>query len=190
MCANCKTGTEGIGAVLMNQKYFRQWRPYLAQMYRKNPRDTERRRYRLLDYHWANFGWGKDVNGNATYHPETMWLYKCQGNRGEWHKETPLKVCFPLNYKVDGELPRGQLSLIAWVAAKGRVIQPLAHPDFGSYDGPLPLELAKQWDLRTLSVYLREHLTQAEIDQLYPEPQDALDQDSSDSDSDSDSDSN
>jgi hypothetical protein len=192
VCAKCKSGTEAIDAVFMQQRFFRQWRPCLAQFYRKNPRTTQRRRYRLLDFHWANFGWGKDKNGSNVYHPTEMWLYTCQGaDQAEWHTETPIKVVFPLNCKVDGDLPRDQLELLQWIAQKGRVVKPLAHADFESYDGPLPLDLAKQWDLRTLSVYLRDYLSQDQIDRLYPEPQEALgdDDDSSDSASDSDDDS-
>ena len=186
VCKNCKSGTEAIDSVLMQQHFFRQWRPYLRQMYRKNPRTTTLVRYKLLDFHWANFGWGKDPSGNAVHHPGEVWLYTCTGDsREEWHKETPVKLVFPLNYKVDGTLPRDQLSLIDWVASKGKIIQPISHNRFESYTGPLPLEVAKQRDLRTLSVYLRDYLSQAAIDLLYPEPE--SDDDSADSESDSDS---
>ena len=147
----------------------------------------------FFEYHFwfdgLNFGWGKDENGSNVYHPIEMWLYTYQGaDQDEWHKETPIKVVFPLNCKVDGDLPRDQLPLLQWIARKGHVVTPLAHPDFESYEGPLPLELAKQWDLRTLSVYLRDYLYQDEIDRLYPEPQKAVGDDNSDSDSDSDGD--
>ena len=40
-------------------------------------------------------------------------------------------------------------------------------------DEPTPLELAKQWDLHKLSIYLIQWLTQAAIDLLYPEPEEA-----------------
>jgi hypothetical protein len=38
------------------------------------------------------------------------------------------------------------------------------------YSEPIPIELAKQWDLRTLSKYLPPPITQEEIDTWYPEP--------------------
>ncbi len=41
---------------------------------------------------------------------------------------------------------------------------------FQMYTEPLPLELAKQWDLRTLAKYLPPPLTQEQIDEWYPEP--------------------
>ena len=65
----------------------------------------------------------------------------------------------------------------------------LSHPDYDSYDGPLPLELAKQWDLRTLSTYLAGLMPQAAIDLLYPLPTEELGgaDDSEDSASDSES---
>jgi hypothetical protein len=182
VCALARSGGAAIDAVLMKQKFFRQWRPYLRQFYRKHPRTTTGEKYRLLDYHWANFGWGKDTNGVAVYHPQTMWLYKCDRDQAEWHTETPVKICFPLNYKVNGELPRRELALMEWLADKGQTVKPLAHADFDSYDAPIPLELAKQWDLRTLSVYLRNWMGQAQIDALYPEPTEQLEEDGSDSD--------
>ena len=189
VCAKCKSGTEAIDSIFMQQSYFRQWRRYLMQFYRKNPRTTTGIRYRLLDYHWANFGWGKDPSGLPVHHPHEVWFYKCSGNdQDEWHKETPIKVVFPLNCKTDGTLPRGQLRLLPWVASKGRQVKPLSHPDYESYEGPLPLELAKQWDLRTLSKYLINFLTQAAIDLLYPEPTDELADSDNDDNSGSDSD--
>jgi len=155
----------------MKQSYFRQWKPYLMQMYRKHAKTTTGDNYRLLDFHWANFGWGKDPNGMPVHHPNELWLYTCVGNdMDEWHKETPVKVVFPHNCKVDGTLPRHALRLLPWLASKGRIFKPISHQDYQSYDAPLPIELAKAWDLRTLSKYLRFWLSQDEIDALYPEP--------------------
>ena len=42
--------------------------------------------------------------------------------------------------------------------------------EFQAYLEPIPLELAKQWDLRTLSTFLPLPVTQEEIDIWYPEP--------------------
>jgi hypothetical protein len=49
-------------------------------------------------------------------------------------------------------------------------VKGLTHRDFESYSGPIPLDIAKQWDLRKLSKYLINYLTQPQIDALYPEP--------------------
>jgi hypothetical protein len=143
-------------------------------------------RCKLLDFHWANFGWGKDTSGNAVHHPGEVWLCTCTGDsREEWHKETPVKLVFPLNYKVDGALPRDRLSLIDWVASKSKIIQPISHNRFESCTGPLPPETAKQRDLRTLPGCLGDYLSQAAIDLLCPEPE--SDDDSAENESDSDS---
>jgi hypothetical protein len=175
VCAQCKSGTEAISSIIMEQIYFRQWRRYLSQFYRKNPRTTTGDRYRLLDFRWANFGWGKDPSGMPVHHPYEVWLYKCEGDdQDEWHKETPVKLVFNLNCKTDGALPQHQLRLLPWLASKGRQVKALSHPDYDSYDGPLPLELAKQWDLRTLPTYLAGLMPQAAIDLLYPLPTEEL----------------
>ena len=63
----------------------------------------------------------------------------------------------------------------------------LSHTDHQSYDMPLELELAKRWDLRTLSEYLLPFMPQAAIDLLYPEPTEALEDSDGESESDSDS---
>jgi hypothetical protein len=47
---------------------------------------------------------------------------------------------------------------------------PIDDPEFLMYTAPIPLELAKQWDLRTLSKYLPPPITQEQIDEWYPEP--------------------
>ena len=44
------------------------------------------------------------------------------------------------------------------------------HNDFIKYNAPLPLEIAKQNDLRVLSTFLARYMAQDEIDELYPEP--------------------
>ncbi len=51
------------------------------------------------------------------------------------------------------------------------------------YSEPIPLELAKQIDLWTLSKYLPPPVTQEQIDEWYPEPT-AQSGDSEDNDSD------
>ena len=38
------------------------------------------------------------------------------------------------------------------------------------YNAPLPLEIAKQNDLRVLSTFLARYMAQDVIDELYPEP--------------------
>ena len=55
-----------------------------------------------------------------------------------------------------------------------RDIRPITHPDFIMYTEPIPLELAKQWDLRTLSTFLPPPITQEEIDEWYPQPQENI----------------
>jgi hypothetical protein len=100
-----------------------------------------------------------------------MWLYTCKGGiKDEWYKEPPVKVVLPHNYKADGSLPIGELQLVEWLRAKGKNIVPLHAPDYQGYSEPIPLELAKQWDLRTLSTFLPPPVTQEEIDIWYPEP--------------------
>jgi hypothetical protein len=50
------------------------------------------------------------------------------------------------------------------------VIKPISDPEYLMYSEPIPIELAKQWDLRTLSKYLPPPITQEQIDEWYPEP--------------------
>ena len=91
-------------------------------------------------------------------------------------KETPVKLVFSRNVKPNGTLPGRRMSILEWIKSKGRDFKALDHEDFDGLDEPIPLELAKQWDLRKLSVYLRQWLTQAAnsaIDLLYPEPEEA-----------------
>ena len=78
-------------------------------------------------------------------------------------------MVFAKNVKRDGSKPSRWLQVVPWIAAKGIAFKPLTHPDFEAYDAPLPMEIAKQQDLRKLSTYLRG-MTQAEVDALYPEP--------------------
>ena len=150
----------------MEQSFFCQWRPYLFQMYRKAPKTTTGEKYKVLDFHWANFGWGKDPEGRPVHHPDEVWLYKCKGDTmEEWYKETPVKLVFSRNVKPNGTLPGRRMSILEWIKSKGR--------DFDGLDEPIPLELAKQWDLHKLSIYLIQWLTQDAIDMLYPEPEEA-----------------
>jgi len=51
-----------------------------------------------------------------------------------------------------------------------RGYQPISHPEYLMYSEPIPIELAKQWDLRTLSKYLPPPITQEQINEWYPEP--------------------
>ena len=110
---------------MMKREFFRQWRPYLKQFYRKHPRTTTNCKYRLLDYHWANFGWGKHTDGTPAYHPNEVWLYKCNENpEQEWHTQAPTKIVFPHNCKRDGTFPRERLVLLQWIASKGHEVRP------------------------------------------------------------------
>ncbi len=68
-------------------------------------------------------------------------------------------------YPYDGSVPKNSHGYL-----------PIDDPEFPMHTGPIPipLELAKQWDLRTLSLSLSKYLpppiTQEEIDEWYPEP--------------------
>ena len=101
----------------------------------------------------------------------------------EWHKETPLKVVFARNMNQDGSQPNTFMPIVPWIRRQGRRFKPLTHSDFDSYTVPLPLEIAKQRDLRKLSSYLSTWHNQDEIDALYPEPEDDAASDESESDS-------
>ena len=68
-------------------------------------------------------------------------------------------------------MPRNHMSILPWIESRGYAFLPLSHPGFESYEGPLPIEVAKQKDLRTLSKFLAQHLSQGDIDALYPEPE-------------------
>jgi hypothetical protein len=190
VAAHCKSGTEAIHTVFMEQRYFRKWREYLRQMYRKNPRTTTGTKYRLLDYYWANFGWGTLPDGGMQYHPNEVWFYRCSHNNEEWYKEEPVKVVFSLNYKQDGSLPAAHLTLQDWLRSKrpSRIVIPIHYPQFQTNNEPIRLELAKQWDLRKLSTYLGPYLNQEAIDNLYPLPDRTVDDDNTESDSESASD--
>ena len=102
----CRGEASQIDSISMEQSYFRKWKCYLRQMYRSSVLiTTNQETFRLLDYYWVNFGWGRRcTDGQLIHHPQEM--------------------C------------------------------------------PIPLELAKQWDLRTLSTFLPSPV----IDIWYPEP--------------------
>ena len=70
-----------------------------------------------------------------------------------------------------------------WLRSKQIQFKAIDNKNFRLYEGPIPLEREKQIDLRTLSRFLAEYLSQEEIDELYPEP----DEDEAASDSDIDS---
>ena len=128
--------------------------------------------FRLLDYYWVNFGWGRrHTDEQLVTHPHEMWLYTCKGsNKNDWYLEKPVRVVLPHNFKLDGSLPAEQLPLLQWLQRKDKPLRPLHAPEFTAYTEPIALELAKQWDLRTLSKFLPPPITQADIDIWYPEP--------------------
>lgn len=100
VAATCRTGDERIDSIMLNTTHFRKWKTYLSQMYRSSPRTTTRAKYRILDYRWANFGWGKDPSGMLVHHPGEVWLYTCSnGGIDEWYLEQPVKVVFARNLK-------------------------------------------------------------------------------------------
>jgi hypothetical protein len=157
----------------MQQNMFRNWNKYLAQMYRASIlSSTDNESFIILHYYWANFGWGKrHTDGMLVSHPHEVWLYTCKGAiKDEWYLEAPVKICLPRNYKSDGLLPKDARTLVEWMGIHSRPYVPIADPEFQMYSEPIPLELAKQWDLRTLSKYLPPPITQEQIDEWYPEP--------------------
>jgi hypothetical protein len=126
----------------MDKSYFRKWKDYLSQMYHANLKTSTGEKYRVLDRHWANFGWGRLPNGQRKFHPHEVWLCTCKGNSmGEWYKETPVVVVFAKNVKRDGSRPNRWMPIVPWIAAKGHAFKPLTHPDFEAYDAPLPMEV-------------------------------------------------
>jgi hypothetical protein len=110
--------------------------------------------------------------------------------KDEWYLEAPIKICLPRNFKSDGTMPRDMRSIVDWMALHSRDYVPIHDPEFQMYTEPIPLELAKQWDLRTLSKYLPPPITQDQIDEWYAEPTakigDLEDNDTDESTSDSD----
>jgi hypothetical protein len=100
-----------------------------------------------------------------------VWLYTCSGpSLDEWYKEEPVKVAFARNVKVDGTDPAKTARILDWLRQKRRILKPITHNDFIKYNAPLPLEIAKQNDLRVLSTFLARYMAQDVIDELYPEP--------------------
>ncbi len=73
-----------------------------------------------------------------------VWLYRCNYNNDEWHKEEPVKVVFSLNYKQDGSLPAAYLTLQDWLRSKqpARIVIPIHYPEFQTHNEPIQLELA------------------------------------------------
>ena len=107
VCAKARAGAEAIHSTFMDKSYFRQWKPYLSQMYRVNPKSTEGNTYKVLGYYWANFGWGKLPDGTL------MWLYTYKGEvTDERHKETPVKVVFARNMNQDGSQPNVPMQIV------------------------------------------------------------------------------
>ena len=170
---NCRGSSMPITSTIMQQNMFRNWNTYLAQMYRASIlSSTDNESFIILHYYWANFGWGKrHTDGMLVSHPHEVWLYTCKGAiKDEWYLEAPIKICLPRNFKSDGSLPKDARTLVEWMGIHSRAYVPIADPEFQMYSEPLPLELAKQRDLRTLSKYLPPPITQEQIDEWYPEP--------------------
>jgi len=95
VCAKAREGEQAMNSTYMDKSYFRKWKGYLSQMYHANPKTSTGERYRVLSYHWANFGWGRLPNGQRKFHPHEVWLYTCKGNSmEEWYKETHFAVVF------------------------------------------------------------------------------------------------
>ena len=67
------------------------------------------------------------------------------------------------------------------------MFKPITHASFIKYDAPLPLEVAKQKDLRVLSTFLARYLPQHKVDELYPQPEESDDSDGCDNTSNDDS---
>jgi hypothetical protein len=184
ICALCKPA-DPIDSIFMDRSFFRNWTKYLSQMYRKNPRSCLGQKYKVLDFYWANFGWGTTPSGHLIHHPHEVWLCTCSGpTLDEWHMQEPVKVAFGRNVKVDGTAPARPAPILEWLRQKKRVFQPITHASFIKYDAPLPLEVAKQQDLRVLSTFLARYMPQHEIDELYPQPEGNDDSDGSDNTSD------
>jgi len=147
-CSQCKPA-EPMDSIFMDRSYFRHWGKYLSQMYRKNPRSSKGEKYKILNYYWANFGWGTSTTGHLVHHPHEVWLYTCSGpSLEEWFLEEPVKIVFARNVKVDGTAPARPAPILDWLRKKRVVLKPITHHAFIKYDAPLPLELAKQQDLR------------------------------------------
>ena len=62
------------------------------------------------------------------------------------------------------------MSFVSFTTLPSSFPNTLSAPEFTAYTEPIALELAKQWDLRTLSKFLPPPITQADIDIWYPEP--------------------
>ena len=118
---------------------------------------------------WLTSVGGKDIPTEC--YPHEVWLYTCKGHvKDDWYLEAPIKICLPRNFKSDGTLPKDTRSIVEWMAIHSRAYLPIHDPEFLMYSEPLPLELAKQWDLRTLSKYLPPPITQEQINEWYPLP--------------------
>ncbi len=130
----CRPGAEKIDYILVKQECFRNFKAYLAQIYRVNPKDINGKRYRVLDFRWANFGWGKDTKGMTINHPHEVWLYTCNGenNMEEWHLEKPVKVIFAQNF-------RSERTLMPWLRSKQIQFKAIDNKNFRLYEGPIPL---------------------------------------------------
>ena len=176
---NCRGSSIPIYSTVMKQHMFRNWNKYLSQMYRASIlSSTDNESFVILHYYWANFGWGKrHTDGMLVSHPHEVWLYTCKGPvKDEWYLEAPVKICLPRNFKSDGSLPLDARTIIEWMALHSRGYLPISHQDFLMYSEPIPIELAKQWDLRTLSKYLPPPITQEQRDEWYPEPTAQIDE--------------
>jgi hypothetical protein len=152
---------------------FRNWTAYLRQMYRSGVlHSTRNESFILLDYHWANFGWGRrHTDGMLVPHPHEVWLYTCAGRfKDDWYLEAPLQIVLPRNFKANGTLPTPPSTILDWMVSHNTIFKPIQDPEFQMYHGPIPLDIAKQRDLRTLSTFLPAPISQEDIDIWYPEP--------------------
>ena len=166
---------------------FRNWTAYLRQMYRLGLlHSTRNESFIILDYHWANFGWGRrHTDGMLVPHPHEVWLYTCAGRvKNDWYLEAPLQIVLPRNYKANGTLPTPPTTISEWMVSHNTNFKRIEDPEFQMYHGPIPLDVAKQRDLRTLSTFLPAPITQEEVDIWYPEPMEEEVQDNDIDDSD------
>ena len=160
----------GFDSLVMEQKDFYQFKKYLLQMYVPRLTDVTGASYSILDYRWANFGWGKLPSGQVVHHPREVWLRSCDGDaEDEWYKEEPVRVCFARDCAPDGVPYEKSTFDITW-------INELNEENYGSYNGPLALTLEKQHDLYSLRPMLAatDEFDDAYLDAEWPEPAEAL----------------
>ena len=95
VCAKAREGEQATNSTFMDKSCFRRWKEHLSQMHHANPSSSTGEKHRVLDHHWANFGWGRSPNGKRKFHPHEVWLHTGKGDSmEEWCKETPVAVVF------------------------------------------------------------------------------------------------